>query len=536
MKKITLILLCLVLLVLFVSCKPSGELGEVETMDLPSAQIGAENLSRFSDEETAKNDNFYKKYSKEEKDLYYLLWEETTTISVKIDIEPAELAKIDEAHTYYQTTGDSSWADTYRKCNLTITVNGTSYYFEEVGIRMRGNTSRRNFCDENGKMYGYVHFRFNLTETFDGDEYAPGAWASDIAKTWTDKDARSERKDRTFATMEKFYYKWNKNYDNTYIREVYANRMFRAYGVLAPHITLAQIQIKQNGAMQNMGVCTLYETVDKRFIKRNFSKEESGGDLYKCTYPANLNKNPNYGVETPTQRFAYTLKTNDDRSAPDYNHNKYLLALIDMLNSVNLKKEEDCQKLEQFVDMQYFANFEAVNYLLGNPDCIRNNMNNYYMYFVPETGEMFIIPYDYDRCLGINVDWNPSESSMTDITPYTRNGAACRLTNPLYTKTILSSGIPYYQKMYQTKISNVLDGDWFTYGHFLAVFESYKTNYANLVTPSMVMVQQCGVNVSRFVMSERGTTDLATTGDNISTQLYMQLKRDCATKNLTKIK
>ena len=504
------------------------------TQDPPSDDDGT--IIPFSDEATAKNDNFYKKYSSAEKDLYYLLWQETTTITVKIDIEPYELAKINEAFVNYQRTGNSKQMDTYRMCNLTITVNGVDYYFEEVGIRMRGNTSKREFCGADGNVYAFVHFRFNLSETFDGDEYAPGSWGADIAKTWTDSNARAERKDRSFATMEKFYYKWNKNYDNTYVREVYANRMFRAYGVLAPHITLSQIMLKQSGAMQNLGVGTLYETIDKQFIKRNFSKKEAGGDLYKCAYPANLTKNPNYGVETPTQRFTYTLKTNNDRNAPDYKHNKDFLALIDMLNSVNLSKESDRAKLEALVDMDYFTNFEAVNYLLGNPDCIRNNMNNYYMYFVPTTGKMYLIPYDYDRCLGINVDWNPTGNGMTTLTPYTLNGAAVRTEKPLYTKTILSSVIAYYQQMYQAKLQTVLDGQWFTYENFQSMFKCYKSNYEYFITPSALIVQQCNVNVNRLVMSERGTTNLWDLGDNISTQLYMQLKRQCASENLTKIK
>lgn len=494
-------------------------------------------LARFSDEETAQNKSFYKSYSAKEKDLYYQLWLDTTKIGIDIDIEPYELAKINEAYVNYRKTGDSTQIDTYRKCNLTITVNGQVYRYEEVGIRMRGNTSKREFCDENGKIYALVHFRFNLTETFDGEEYAPGAWGSDIAKTWSDESARAERKDRSFATMEKFYFKWNKNYDNTYVREVYANRMFRAYGILVPHITLTQISLKQNGTLQNIGVGTLYETVDKRFIKRNFTGDEKGGDLYKCGYPANLTPNPNYGVETPTQRFTYALKTNDDRNSPDYQHNKYLKELINMLNSIG-KSDADRQKLEQLVDMNYFTNFEAVNYLLGNPDCIRNNMNNYYIYFVPETGKMFLIPYDYDRCLGINMDWNPSGNGMTSITPYTLNGATGRVENPLYTKTILSSGTAYYQNMYRNKIQRVLDGEWFTYEHFRAMFNNYKNNYAQLAAPSAAIANQCGENlrIDRFVMSERGTDDLSIADDNITTQAYMRLKRQCATQNLTVIR
>lgn len=329
----------------------------------------------FGDKYSYENSKFYEDYSEDEKNLYYNLWSETTSISLKIDITPYELSKINEAYYDYRDTGNFTKADTYRKCNLTITVNGKDYYYEEVGIRMRGNTSRTDFCKEDGFVYNYVHFRFNLTETFDGEEYENGAWGSDIYHQWEDSALRKERKNRSFATMEKFYYKWNKNYDNTYMREVYANRMFQAYGILAPHITLTTISLKQGSAFENLGVGNLYETIDKKFLKRNFSKDLAKGDLYKCTYTtgkADLSRNEGYGVETPTQRFNYSLKTNDDREAEDYNHNKYLKDLINVLGE-NKNSRDFKEKLEGLVDMDYFARFEAVNYLLGNPDCIRNN-------------------------------------------------------------------------------------------------------------------------------------------------------------------
>lgn len=527
MKKTIVLLLCVLLICAAVSCTPTlppnngGNGGN-------GGNIVVDN--RFSDSETAKNADFYKKYSAEEKDLYYLLWKDTTKISLKIDIEPRELAKIEEAYQSHDTVK----IDTYRKCNLTVTVNGKDYFFDEVGIRMRGNTSRRSFCNNNGVIFALVHFRFSLSETFDGEEYAPNAWGSDIAKIWKNDEERLARKDRTFATMSKFYYKWNKNYDNTYLREVYANKMFQAYGVLAPHITLAQISVKQQGQLENLGVGMLYETIDKQFLKRNFSKEEAQGDLYKCTYqtaPANLTTADGRGVETPTQRFNYALKTNDDRTAPDYNHHKYLIALIDTLkipkNDASFK-----EKLEAIVDMNYFTNFEAVNYLLGNPDCIRNNSNNYYLYFLPTSGKAFFIPYDYDRCLGINVDWNPTGNGMTKITPHSVKAAVGETSNPLYTKTILSSGIDYYRQMYRDKLNAVLDGDWFTYQHFKAMFVNYQANYGSIATPSQRILQQCGGNLraDMLVFSERGTTDLASSSDNITVENYISLKRTVAAK------
>lgn len=511
MKKFLAALLCAILCVICVACgKGNDHKNPDHTDDDPEVYP-----YEFGDPVSKLNDNFYKDYPEEEKELFYTLWSEDTTVSVKVDISGYELAKINEA--FY--SGDTLKRDTYRKCNLTITVNGNDYVYEEVGIRMRGNTSRRDFCNNDGTIYAYVHFRFSLTETFDGEEYEQGSWANELYHDWSnDKDARKLRKDRTFATMEKFYYKWNKNYDQTYIREVYTNRMFQAYGILAPHITLTQFQMKQGDTMENLGVGGLYELIDKQFIKRNFDKDNKGGDLYKCGYPADMSSVSGYGID---DGYVYNLKTNDDPE--DFNNHKYL---IDFLETLQMEKSKEFEeKLESLMDMDYFARFEAVNFLVGNPDCIRNNANNYYIYFTP-AGKTYLIPYDYDRCFGINKDWNPLHNSMTDADPYAAQSFNTFINNPLYQKTILRGGINKYYLKYHNALCDVLDGTWFTYENFQPIYNAYRANYSSLARPSDKIIAQCGANIQpdRFAFSEEGTKNFASNEENISMKDYLERK------------
>ncbi len=496
-----------------------------------------DNGYEFGDAVSLQNGNFYKDYSEEEKNLYYALWDVNTTVKVEVDIEQSELAKINEAYDDY-SKGNSAKADIYRKCDLTLTVNGNVYRYEEVGIRMRGNTSRRNFVNDNG-IYAFVHFRFSLTETFDGEEYEGNAWGKECYHDWSnDPEGRAQRKDRSFATMEKFYYKWNKCYDQTYIREVYANKMFQANGILAPHITLTQFCMKQHDAMESLGVGNLYELIDKQFIKRNFDKAHKGGDLYKCTYtvtgPADLTyiDNNNCGIETATQSYSYDLKTNDDPE--DFNEHSYLKAFVNMLNSSGGNFESN---LESMMDTEYFARFEAVNYLLGNPDCIRNHANNYYLYFTPKDADgnfkAYIIPYDYDRCLGVDWEWNPAES-MVNLSPYAKtttideNGRQCL--NPLYTKTLLNANSTKIRGQFETALQKVLDGKWFTNQNYMQMYNAYKNNYASLARPSQLILNQCSDNIiaSRMVFSDQGSKDIRG-GENLEVGYYMQQKRVIAT-------
>ena len=503
--------------------------GAVDSSVKDNDQTQNDESAFFGDEYSALNEDFYSDYSAEEKELYYSLWDSKVKIGLYVDITPYELSKIDEAYDDYRN-GNTYKADTYRKCNLTITVNGKDYYYEEVGIRMRGNTSRREFCNENGNIFDFVHFRFSLSETFDGEEYEAGSWGQEISHEWSDKDARKARKNRSFATMEKFYYKWNKNYDNSYIREIYANKTFSAFGILAPHITLANLNLLQNGTMENMGVGGLYETIDKSFIERNFGSDTKGGDLYKCTYKADFTSATNYGVETPTQRFAYTLKTNNDRSDPEYTHNKDFKNFISVLSkSVNATDFESA--LEEVVDMDYFARFEAVNYLMGNPDCIRNNCNNFYLYFTPQ-GKSYLIPYDYDRCLGINQDWNPSSNGMIYEAPFSTTTPNGSVSNPLYLKTILNAQKFAYRSIYAQKLREVLQSEWFYYANFEGYYLNYKENYQALAMPSnnICAYIRDRVSVDRFFFSDGGASknEYSSTNKNISTKDYMEIKRQTA--------
>ena len=525
--------------------------GYIKNTPVPDPDDGSETDWEFGDNVSRNNANFYEGYSAEEKELYYTLWDENTVINVEIDISAHELQMLNEAYEYWRDHNhDATLADVYRKCNLKITVNGHAYEYEEVGIRMRGNTSRTDFVNNKGQIYNLVHFRFSLTETFDGDEYEGNAWASELYHDWqrdteAGEAARKKRKDRTFATMEKFYYKWNKNYDQTYIREVYNNRMFQAYGILAPHITLAQFSVKQNNAMENIGVGNLYELIDKQFIKRNFDKAHKGGDLYKCTYvssPADFTNTNSIGVETAKQSYTYDLKTNDDPTEPEWSNHEYIKTFIGALQTSKTSPEFKT-KLESMMDMDYFARFEAVNYLVGNPDCIRNHANNFYLYFTPKDDngnfKVYLIPYDYDRCFGANMDWNPA-NSMVNSGPYTtettidENGRTCR--NPLYTKTILDGGLPEYRAMYTAALKKVLDGKWFTYANYKAIYEAYKTHYATLARPSKTIEDQCGgkLSINKFVFSESGSRDIGDSRSNMEVSYYMELKRQTATNGLDK--
>ena len=201
-----------------------------------------------------------------------------------------------------------------------------------------------------------------------------------------DANLRKQRKSRTFATLDGLELKWNRNFDGTYVANYYGNIMFRNFGVYAQNTSLANVRF----GGYNYGVYTIYEPVGKKFLKR-YMPGANTGDLYKCGWS---NKGANYttdslnsvGVETPNRQLTYDLKTNKTTS----NHSS-LKNLINQINSNSSK-----QTFANVVDADNFVMFAAVSYFEGNPDDLRNNFNNHYVYF--RNGKAIFFPYDYDRC------------------------------------------------------------------------------------------------------------------------------------------
>ena len=506
MKKLLLVVLCIVLTATFCCCTP----------DNPDEQLQPTDNVFLS--EFGANNDFYDDFSTEEATLYQTLWKNDTVISFQIDIEPSELYAM--SYAYEHKWEAPELLETYRKCNLTIVVNGVSYYFEEVGIRMHGNTSKRAFCDENGIMYDLVNFRFKFTETFDGDEYE----GTDIYHDWhkdtaEGKALRKERKNRTFATMEKLYVKWNKSYDQSYTREVFASRMLWNYGIMNPHVTWTNFAIKQNGQMENVGVGTLYETIDEQFVERYFDTDQQGGDLYKCLYqsaPADMTKFDNYGIETASWTPTYDLKTNNEPDEEGYSDHSRLREFIDTINELNPIKENFREEWEKIVPMNYFAQLEAVNYLLGNPDCIRNNANNYYTYFAPSGLAIFGV-YDYDWSLGNT--WDNQNVKTEYIEPNDVQGPLGKCKNPLYRKTFLKGGSKYYNALLNERIAEILNDDWFTYEYYQTLMNAFWSNYQSLIEPSSVLksaltqvdcnklTQFDGTSVQNYINTKRATAE-----------------------------
>ncbi len=421
-------------------------------------------------------------FSEESEQEYLDFWDPTTVLQFSLTAPYASLDGIQDAFYSSSEADDEIYYPADLIVDMTAATYNKHYVLEDVGIRMKGNTSRTDFMYEDGSFYNLIHYKISF------DALVP---------------------DRKFLGMKKVDLKWNKNYDATQIKQAYSYKMFEAADVLAPQSTITPLTLTMTdlpgggSSTSELGIYQVIEAVDKTFIKRHFSSTEQGGNLYKCTWGAyngewtgsdllsggavtksgsTYLRTPNgrIGVEVPDSGYYpnYKLKTNETEA--DFSD---LAQLIGVLNSTtDYDNATVLSQIEDLVDVDNFLRYEAVSYLLGDPDDTRNNFNNYYLYFTATSKKAYFIPFDFDRCLGIVKDWNPSEDGMTSVSPFSNQAAGYRgnQRNPLYKFLILSGGSSTYRQQYASHIADLVKGEWFTEAHFNAMYEQYHASYEGL--------------------------------------------------------
>ena len=447
-----------------------------------------------------------------EKQLYLQLFDPNNKIEVDLDMPEEELLKIQEDYDHYRDIGSKS--PIFRKGSvvISITVEGNTYRYriQEVGVRMKGNTSRTDFYNTNDGIYNNIHLRLDFQETFD-----EAAYYGNDCNSWATEELRQQRKDRTFATLEKLELRWNKCYDATYLRESYAYDLYRSEGVVAPYSNLSTFTWNE----KSMGIYLLVEPVDKVFIENHLPEKDWDGDLYKCGWvymPCSFTSQQSIGIENEdnSEFYTYDLKTNKKTS-----QHEALKALLSALNSGSMDK----QRFEQYVDLDQFLSYAAVSYFLGNPDDLRNNYNNCYIYFLKSTGKVIIIPYDYDRCLGVTVEYNPSGHAMTKDNPF---GDYCEgLANgrepqdsPLFNYSVVKGGL--YVREFAQVLERVAANELLKPETFEARFNTAKALYGQDVTPERTLYNSDGRDFS-FDLTR---TDSASGGSNMSFKDYIEAK------------
>lgn len=507
MKRLEKILTWLLVAVLLTGCAGQGATAPAEPLDVNTAPDFVATT--------------------EEEQLYLRLFDLQNKVEIQIQMSDDELAKMQADYEYYSSFGSKS--PIYRKADVTITLHsrqGTErYVLEEVGVRMKGNTSRTDFFSPEEGIYNAIHLKLDFQETFDDEDY----YGTD-AKVWADEESRQARKNRTFATLEKLDLRWNRCDDGSYLKEYYAYAAYRAFDVLAPHVNLSAVDWND----RHMGVYTINEPVDPIFLQKYLPEEATKGDLYKLGWGmsggASFTNTDSIGIEDEDRGlfYAFDLKTNKKKS----DHGS-LIRLIQDLNDGDVSKEA----FESLVDVDAFLRYAAVSYMLGNPDDLRNNYNNCYAYFRSDNGKLVLIPYDYDRCLGVTTHWNPTGTGVTDDNPFgdrllgfarDQRGDYQQQGNPLFIYSVDMGG--YFVREYAAVLQKVAGSQWFGVELFEALYRMAEGHYTDLATPDARLRNTWGLKMA----FDWERTSKFSSNDNISYREYIEAKQKTLAKYLEK--
>jgi spore coat protein CotH len=344
---------------------------------------------------------------------------------IRLEITTAEWNNL---LSYFDQNPDN---EEYIKSDFSFLKNGTSNSLTNVGVRIRGNTSRRR--PEGTK--GQIHTAINTP-------WHHASFALSFKKFV---------KGQKMSGAEKINLKWFKD-DATYVREVYCYDLFERFGVwTAPQSSYCRltIKIKEDANAAYYGVYQLVEPIDKEYLKNRPGKfADSEGNLWKANWGADLkNTDPaQMGIESITLTSTYTptydLKTNDTALIAAKTQ------LSDFIFNLNTKTGDEFKTwISGKMDVELFLKTYAVNVMCGMWDDYWGNKNNFYFYF-DSKGKFYFIPYDYDNTLGTSGIM--SNSGTQDVLKWGNN------TYPLMEKII---AIPEYKALYISYIKNLCNSN-----------------------------------------------------------------------------
>lgn len=317
------------------------------------------------------------------KEGYDYVWDDDAIPEVHLDV------RLGEWNRLLALYDANSFTTQYVMASITFTKDGETTVVDSVGLRLKGNTSRRRPEGRSGEIHvrnntdwHHAHFGVNLRKYVDDDAH-------------------------TIQGIRKLHLKWFKD-DPAYVREIFCYELFKRAGVwTAARDNYCRLWIHVEGDSQEAyyGVYELLEPIDKRYLKdRKDRFGSSNGYLWKCRNAAAGLNNPDGDIwydDDSDDRHAYTLETQTEE------FDSARVQLIDFMNKLNSLNDNNFHTwIQEVTDIDLLLKTYAVNVAVGMWDDYWNNANNYYIYFNAKgvSGyKFFFIPYDYDNTLGTSL-------------------------------------------------------------------------------------------------------------------------------------
>ena len=248
---------------------------------------------------------------------------------------------------------ESQTADAYLSY-VPCTVRFQGQMWEDVGIRLKGNSTLRNAAGS-----GSLKYPFHL----DFDEF---------------EDTNPAVLNQRFFGFDDLSL-GNLSIDASYVRQYVAAEIFRTFGVPMPEVAFYQVCLDIGGGEQFLGLYTMTETPDDAFLDEFFGS--SSGNLYK----------PQGGSADWASFDEASFEKKSNQEEADWSD---LEAVFEALHADDAAAWR--AGLESVFDVDGFLRWLAINRLIGNWDSYGEMPQNYYLYTSPD-GIVHWIPWDLNE-------------------------------------------------------------------------------------------------------------------------------------------
>lgn len=269
-----------------------------------------------------------------------------------------------------------------------------------MGIEFKEATGLLEF---EGQRYGELRVRFKGNSSFN--------FARNSLKRSLKLDFNDLEKGRTFFGLTKLNLN-NNAMDPSQIREALAYHIFRQGGVPAGRTAFARVFLTVPGKHDRAyaGLYTVVEQVDERFLKARFGTK--AGLLLK---PERVPGLPYFGNDWA----AYTNRV-QPKSAASTNDTTRFIDFVKCLNQADDARFQAA--VGDYVEVDEFLRFLALEGLLSNMDSPLMTGHNYYLWLHPKTRKFLWLAWDLNEAFG---GFNPAGSldEQVDLSldhPFTR--------------------------------------------------------------------------------------------------------------------
>lgn len=310
--------------------------------------------------------------------------DEVHTISVEFDDDDYQ-AMLDA----YAESGDKDWI------SATVTIDGET--FEDVGLRLKGNSSLRGIGTQTTRQGG------DSTEddTTDDDD-AEDDDATTDEPTFDEGDGDGTADDpatlpwlirldkyvdgQQYSGRSDFVVRGNNTESS--LNEAVALQVLDEAGVAAEEA--AYVRLSVNGGDEQLRLVLDLPDDDA------WNEDEFGGT--GITYKADASGDYSYRGDDYTE---YTDAFDVKYDADGLSEEEEYAPLIEFLDFINNSTDEEfAEQLSDYLDVDSFADYLAVQDLVANTDDIDGPGNNSYLHYDPDTGLMTVVAWDQNLSYG----------------------------------------------------------------------------------------------------------------------------------------